>query len=181
MRDIKQTTRMTKMATLRHKGQRTLRNHLIHLASGLAPIRAELANQTEETNINYRGSPIVAGGKHSGGPRPGDAAPDVAGLSLHAALAEGTEHTLLQVGGAPRDAEPGVPASVRRVFVSEGTSSEPGYDLTLFDSEHRIQSRYGVSDEGALFAIRPDGYIGVKATQGETDATARYFEKVVSR
>jgi 2-polyprenyl-6-methoxyphenol hydroxylase-like FAD-dependent oxidoreductase len=180
-RVIQQTTRMTKMATLRHKGQRTLRNHLIHLASGLAPIRAELANQTEETNINYRGSPIVAGGKHSGGPRPGDAAPDVAGLSLHAALAEGTEHTLLQVGGAPRDTEPGVPASVRRVFVSEGTSSEPGYDLTLFDSEHRIQSRYGVSDEGALFAIRPDGYIGLRATQSETDATAGYFERVVSR
>jgi 2-polyprenyl-6-methoxyphenol hydroxylase-like FAD-dependent oxidoreductase len=180
-RVIQQTTRMTNMATLRHKGQRTLRNHLIHLASGLAPIRAELANQTEETNINYRGSPIVAGGKQSGGPRSGDAAPDVAGLSLHAALAEGTEHTLLQVGGAPREAEPGVPASVRRVFVSEGTSSEPGYDLTLFDSEHRIEGRYGVSDEGALFAIRPDGYIGLRATQSETDVTAGYFEKVVSR
>ena len=67
------------------------------------------------------------------------------------------------------------------VFVSEGTSSEPGYDLTSFDPEHRIQGRYVISDEGALFAIRPDGYIGVKATQGETDATARYFEKVVSR
>jgi len=100
---------------------------------------------------------------------------------LHAALAEGTEHTLLQIGGAPRDAEPGVPASVRRVFVSEGTSSEPGYDLTLFDPEHRIQGRYEVSDEGELFAIRPGGYIGLRATESETDATAGYFEKVVGR
>ena len=180
-RVIKQTTRMTDMATLRHKGQRTLRNHLIHLASGLAPIRAELANQVEETTINYRDSPVVAGAGRSGGPRPGDAAPDVAGLSLHAALAEGTGHTLLQIGGAPGAGGPGVPASVRRVFVSEGTSSEPGYDLTLFDPEHRIQGRYGVSDEGALFAIRPDGYIGLRATQSETDVTAGYFEKVVSR
>jgi 2-polyprenyl-6-methoxyphenol hydroxylase-like FAD-dependent oxidoreductase len=180
-RVIKQTTRMTNIATLRHKGQRTLRNHLLHLASGLAPIRAELAHQIEETDINYRGSPIVAGAGHSRGPKPGDAAPDVAGLSLHTALAEGTEHSLLQIGGEPRDAEPGVPGSVRRVFVSEGTSSEPGYDLTVFDPEHRIQRRYGVPDEGALFAIRPDGYIGLRANQGQTGATAGYFDKVVSR
>jgi 2-polyprenyl-6-methoxyphenol hydroxylase-like FAD-dependent oxidoreductase len=180
-RVIKQTTRMTTMATLHGKGARALRNHLVHLAAGLAPVRAELADQTEETNINYRDSPLVAGAEHAAGPKPGDAAPDVAGLSLHSVLADGTGHTLLQVGGAPAKPEWVERTAVRRVLVSDRTSSEPDYDVTVFDAEHRIQQRYGVAEEGALFAIRPDGYVGLRADVEDGGALAAYLDNVMSK
>jgi 2-polyprenyl-6-methoxyphenol hydroxylase-like FAD-dependent oxidoreductase len=58
-RVIEQTTRLTEIMTLHHEAERVLRDHLIHLAAGLAPLRREMAKQTEETDISYRGSPIV--------------------------------------------------------------------------------------------------------------------------
>jgi 2-polyprenyl-6-methoxyphenol hydroxylase-like FAD-dependent oxidoreductase len=78
-RVIEQTTRLTAMGTLSRPYERILRDHLIHLAAGLAPISREMARQMEETDISYRGSPIVEPGHDRGKPRPGDAAPDVAG------------------------------------------------------------------------------------------------------
>ena len=153
-RVIEQTTRMTAVGTLSHKSQRVLRNHLIHFAAGLAPLRRKLADQTEETEISYRDSPIVAQGRQGhGGPRPGDAAPDVPGLaggrSLHELLAEDSGHTLLEIG-AP-SSEPAA-QSLRRVTVTPD-----------IDPEGLVARRYGVDQAGRHFVIRPDGYIGLSA------------------
>ena len=68
-RVIAQTTRMTSIGTLSRRSERVLRDHLIHLAAGLAPFRQEMAREMEETGITYRRSPIVLGsGRHFGGP-----------------------------------------------------------------------------------------------------------------
>ncbi len=169
-RVIEQTTRMTALGTLQHKGVRTLRNHLIHLAAGLAPVRRKMADQIEETTISYRDSPIVArAAHHRDAPEPGDAAPDVPGLaggrSLHALLAEGAGHTLLQVG--PAKVEPAADSLDGLVVTPE------------IDPEGLVAERYGVGDHGGLFAIRPDGYVG--ARPADADELEAYLARIEKR
>ena len=169
-RVIEQTTRMTALGTLQHKGVRTLRNHLIHLAAGLAPVRRKMADQIEETTISYRDSPIVARAAHQrDAPEPGDAAPDVPGLaggrSLHALLAERAGHTLLQVG--PAKVEPAAESLDGLVVTPE------------IDPEGLVAERYGVGDHGGLFAIRPDGYVG--ARPADADELEAYLARIEKR
>ncbi len=152
-RVIAQTTRMTAVGTLSHKSERVLRNHLIHFAAGLAPLRRKMAEQTEETDISYRDSPIVARDPHRhGGPDPGEAAPDVAGLadgrSLHELLAEGRGHTLLQIGPASQEIEAN---GLHRLLISPD-----------IDPEGFVAQRYGAGEGAGLFVIRPDGYLGAR-------------------
>jgi hypothetical protein len=186
-RVIKQTTRLTEMATLSRPYERAIRDHLLHLASGLAPLRREMAKQTEETDIGYRGSPIVGAGHNRRGPRPGDAAPDVPGLSaggsFHRLLSEGTEHTLLYIARTPRDldgdrfagaASPQA-ASARRVVVATEEIDESWVDSSIADPEGRVAHRYGVGQHGEIFAIRPDGYIGMRARINDHDQLQAYF------
>ena len=95
---IGHTTALTRVGTMRRRGARELRNHALHLATGLASIHRRLADQVEETAINYHLSAIVAddGHHHRGTIRAGDAAPEATmedGSSLHALLAERTGHT----------------------------------------------------------------------------------------
>ncbi len=187
-RVIEMTTRLTEIMTLDHETERVLRDYVIHIAAGLAPVRHEFAAQTEETNISYRGSPIVAApGHYRRGPRPGDAAPDVPGLpaggSLHQLLSEGTGHTLLYIARTPRDLDGDrlmvatLPraASVRRVVVAADEVVGPSVDVSVADTEGRISRRYGVGEHGEVFAIRPDGYIGTRARIDDLGRLRDYF------
>jgi 2-polyprenyl-6-methoxyphenol hydroxylase-like FAD-dependent oxidoreductase len=186
-RVIRQTTRLTEMATLSRPYERAIRDHLLHLASGHAPVRREMAKQTEETDIGYRGSPIVEAGHNRGGPRPGDAAPDVPGLSaggsFHRLLSEGMEHTLLYIARTPRDldgdrfagfASPQA-ASARRVVVATEEVDESWVDSSIVDPEGLVAHRYSVGKHGEIFAIRPDGYIGMRARIDDHDRLLDYF------
>ena len=83
---IEQTTRMTNMGTLDHRMQQLLRNTALHVAGGLPPVRRLVASQLEETDLNYRRSPIVAGQNRRSGVRPGDSAPDVGNSGLRERL-----------------------------------------------------------------------------------------------
>jgi 2-polyprenyl-6-methoxyphenol hydroxylase-like FAD-dependent oxidoreductase len=85
---IKITTATTDAGTVTSPLVRRLRNSAVRVASGLAPIAHALADETEETRVAYRHSPIVGpahGSRHS--PQPGDAAPDVAAVKLCKTLA----------------------------------------------------------------------------------------------
>ena len=117
-------------------------------------MRKRLADQVEETAINYHLSAIVSddGHHHRGTVRAGDAAPEVTmedGRSLHAVLAERTGHTMLHVGAEP-----------------------PPFEAMLVPPGGAVAERYGLVD-GATVAIRPDGYVGLVASKdGETGAGA---------
>ena len=152
---IRQTTELTRMAVMRHRGARELRNRALHLATGLAPIRRRLADQVEETAINYHLSAIVAddGHHHRGTVRAGDAAPEAKmedGSSLHELLASRTGHTILHVGKSP-----------------------PPFDAVLVPPGGAVADRYRLVD-GATVAIRPDGYLGLVASKDGERALERY-------
>ena len=178
-RVIKQTTRLTTAGTLKHPLARELRNHALGLATALAPVQHMLADQIEETDIAYRDSPIVGPSDRRKGPQPGYAAPEVAGIapSLHTALAGATGHTALYVAGANEvPTAPAAGGGLRRLLVA---ASDPGtFDGVLMDPERRVAERYGIGSEGGLVLVRPDGYIGLRASLDDEAAVASYFAAV---
>jgi 2-polyprenyl-6-methoxyphenol hydroxylase-like FAD-dependent oxidoreductase len=169
-RVIRQSTRLTSLATLESTLARRLRDHAVRLATGLAPVQHVLADQVEETDIAYRDSPIVTG-PHGPrrAPRPGDAAPDVPGLGLHSALAAGTGHTALYVAGAGEAPRPVAGEGLRHVLVWD--TDPGGFDAVLSDPGGRAAERYGTG----LVLVRPDGYIGLCADLGDGDAVESYL------
>ena len=138
-RVIKVTTAATGAGTIDHPLARRLRDELLGVAVGLAPVAHRIAAEMEETRLNYRRSPIVAGRRFGPGPRPGDIAP------VLGPPADG--HAVLEVGSAvpdPRDA-------------------------------------YGFGASGGIAVVRPDGYIGLLARRGDTQAVDAYFDRMGSR
>ena len=178
-RVIKQTTRITTVGTLPHELERKLRNFAIHFATGFAPIQSRLADQTEETDVAYRDSAIVATGRADrGGPRPGDAAPDVPGIepSLHSVLAAGVDHTALYIAGTHVTPTPLALEGVRQVAVAAG--GDEGFDAVIADPDRRIAARYSVGVTGELVLVRPDGYIGLRTSLDDARGVAGYFAAI---
>ena len=164
-RVIRAANTLTRAATLRGDRRRALRNRLLPLVLGVGPVNRRAAAMIEETDIAYRNSPIVAPGERLGrGPQPGDSAPDVAGAvagrSLHDVLAGHTGHTLVRIGGAA------APPTAFGVPVE--TVAADGADAAR---------RYRAG-EGAVFVVRPDGYLGARAEAGDGATLERYFAMV---
>jgi hypothetical protein len=179
-RVIEQTTRMTDIGTVHHELERKLRNHALHLAAALSPIRSRLADQTEEIDVGYRDSEIVGSGRSGhGGPWPGEAAPDVPGLDapLHRALAAGSGHTALYVAGADGPTAPLALDGLRHVLAGGDGSS---FDEVIADPERRVAERYGVGHAGGLVLVRPDGYIGMRANLGDEYSVTEYLARIVA-
>ncbi|MDO8211179.1 FAD-dependent monooxygenase [Conexibacter sp. CPCC 206217] len=184
-RVIELSTKLTDAATLKGTFARKLRNHVVHLATGLAPVQHALANETEEVDVAYRDSPVVAG-RSSRRLHPGDAAPDVAGTELRIALLGGSDaraaHTIVSIapanGGAP--ALPGSNGSsvadIRHVLVIESITHASGFDAIVPDPDGLIAERYGVGAHGGTVVVRPDGYVGLIAALDDEAAVGRYFD-----
>jgi 2-polyprenyl-6-methoxyphenol hydroxylase-like FAD-dependent oxidoreductase len=179
---IRQTTRLTTVGALSSPLARRLRDTALHVATGLAPVQHAMAEQVEETRVAYRDSPVVAGPRgHHGGPRPGDAAPDVPGLTpaLHTVLARGTGHTALYIAGADGAAAPATRAEgvERRVVVGDLAVDAP-VDVRIADPARSAARRYGVGDRGGLVLVRPDGYVGLRAALDGDEAVAGYLAAI---
>ena len=185
-RVIEASTRVTDAGTVHNELARRLRNHAIHLATALEPIRMRLADGTEEIDVAYRDSPIVArhGHRHhSHGPHPGESAPDVPGVqpALHTVLAAGTGHTALYVAGSDGPSQrPALDVDVRHVLVGDDVAAaaeaQPGaYDAVVADPERAVAERYGLGGHGGPVLVRPDGYIGLHARFGDDDAVVAYL------
>ena len=50
----------------------------------------------------------------------------------------------------------------------------------LVDPERRVAERYGIGSEGGLVAVRPDGYIALRAGLGDEAALASYLAAVTN-
>lgn len=197
-RVIEQTTRITNLGTMDNRLARTLRNTVVHLATRLPAVRRTVAEQLAETDLSYRSSPLVAGRGGSGGLRPGDCAPAVAGTRLWPLLVDGTDPaggatgTLALVFGPPAaDDEAGsaVLAGLRRIRVAAAPvtgAAEPGDHAgdavgdgrdtdgaVLDDPDGRIAHRYGARP-GDVVLVRPDGYVGFVGALADSAAIARY-------
>jgi 2-polyprenyl-6-methoxyphenol hydroxylase-like FAD-dependent oxidoreductase len=176
---IEFSTRLTTAGTLDHAATRWIRDHVLHAATGLAPIRHVLADQVEETTLGYRYSPVVTDGHpHHAKLRAGDHAPHIEGApgdELRAVARSSTGHVLLTVA-APGGSAPAAAADgACRVLVADDAGAVAGYDAVIADPGRSVAARYGFPHGGRV-VIRPDGYLGLV---GGLDAdVAGYFARI---
>jgi hypothetical protein len=164
---IRVTTATTDAGTATNPLVRRLRNRAMRVASGLSPIAHALAEETEETRVAYRDSPIVASSHRSQrGPQPGDAAPDVGAVDLHRTLARATGQTALSIAARGQIPEPIADSSIQRhVLVTDTPAPTSAFDDVITDPDRAVAARYGTDQHGGLFVIRPDGYIASRSFQ----------------
>ena len=187
-RVIKDTTRLTNLATVSSPAERAVRNFLVRVATGFPAVRKAVVDETEETDLAYRDSPILDGtSARHGGPSAGEAAPDVAGLgegvALHTLLAANLDHTVVHVAGAGAIPEPAPasargPKGTRRLLFCDAPVDTTGYDRIVVDPDRRVASRYGLGEEPGIIVVRPDGYIGL--ITAEETAVERYFSRITT-
>jgi hypothetical protein len=164
---IKVTTATTDAGTATNPLIRRLRNRAVRVASGLSPVAHILAEETEETRVTYRTSPIVEPSHRSHrSPKPGDAAPDVAAVNLHHTLARATGQTALYIAGRGQVPEPIAASNIQRhVLVTGAGAPRPAFNEVIPDPDRAVAARYGTGENGGLFVIRPDGYIASRSDQ----------------
>ena len=164
---IKVTTATTDVGTATNPLVRRLRNRAVRVASGLSPIAHILAEETEETRVTYRTSPIVERSHRSHrSPQPGDAAPDVAAVNLHHTLARATGQTALYIAGRGQVPEPIAASNIQRhVLVTDAEAPKSAFNEVIPDPDRAVAARYGTGENGGLFVIRPDGYIASRSDQ----------------
>jgi 2-polyprenyl-6-methoxyphenol hydroxylase-like FAD-dependent oxidoreductase len=164
---IKVTTATTAAGTETNPLVRRLRNCGVRVASGVSPIAHMLAEETEETRITYRDSPIVESSSRSHhGPQPGDAAPDVAAVNLHHTLARASGPTALYIAKRGHIPQPVAADNIERhVLITEAEAPETAFNEVIPDPDRAVARRYGTGDKGGLFVIRPDGYIASRSNQ----------------
>jgi 2-polyprenyl-6-methoxyphenol hydroxylase-like FAD-dependent oxidoreductase len=142
-----------------------------------------------ELNIDYRSSPIVAGGPDNGSVGPGDRLPDLGPVQLPGADAQRLHelthrpgHTLLALAREERASElPALLTELERLATSS----------TLFDTAFAFATQFqsppvGIVDPAAadslgvsgltLLAVRPDRHIGFRADRAHTAGLRRYAE-----
>jgi FAD binding domain len=164
---IKVTTATTDGGTVTNPLVRRLRNRAVRVASGLSPIAHMLAEETEETRIAYRNSPIVEPSHRSHrSPQPGDAAPDVAAVKLYHALARATGQTALYIAERGQIPQPIAAGNIQRhVLVTDAEAPESAFNEVIPDPDRAVAARYSTGENGGLFVIRPDGYIASRSDQ----------------
>ena len=149
---LKVTGRVTEMAMLENKLAQEVRNHMAHLILGLTSMRKLAANLVSEVAVGYTHSPLNGG---HGDPAPGKRAP------------------------IPVDEPPVGAGDAARFAVFGDADGMPAGFLQKYASVAEQKLRAPFAD-GGLWVVRPDGYTGLAAKQGEWDAVARYFDAIIA-
>ena len=155
-------------------------------STAFAPDRARDA-RTSQLDLNYRGCSLsVEAGVASKLIRAGDRAPDAAGLRGSNGtmrrlfdLLQGTHTTVLVFGNdlppALATALDGFGDAVRlmRIIIAGEEAMDAWVDAQ--GEAHRLYAPF----PDMLFAIRPDGYIGLTGSTDDHDELARYLRRIV--
>ena len=201
------TDRVTRIATFHDPVAQVIRDHLISLFAGhgVRVFAERLASRNAELAVDYTGSPIVAEDEYSfpprilrAGPKAGERAPDG---ELQSPAAEKTQlfrlfrdpgHCLLlfagpdsstsaralaQIASAVRDEYADLISSY---MIVTGKSAPAGFARTeslLFDREGLVHRRYG-ADVACLYLVRPDGYIGFRASPPRLERLEEYLTRI---
>ena len=179
------------VAALRDVGMRAVTNW--------GPLRTRAQAAMAGTSTAYAGSPIVSqDGRWRAGPRPGEFAVDVDGLTtidwhsvrLHAHWVGEVRHRLLILPGlatSPDSLRPAlrlrdhVDARWGDVVRTEVVGTQPG-DLTtatLLDLTGVLHRRYG-AEHGGVYLIRPDGHVAYRGDRIDVMALDRYLTAVIT-
>jgi len=153
------TERGLKVATVSNPILEKLRDTFAPIITKLPPVQQAAMGFITETAIEYRSSSIVVDYGGDGHLRAGDRLPD---LSLRNG---GLQSTLLQDWTTPR----------HRVFglnLDEDDIETLRNDLRHADVIHLAtadldaEGRYLLGDDGKMFVLRPDGYVGFRGRMG---------------
>jgi len=64
------------------------------------------------------------------------------------------------------------------VAVATEEFDESPFDAAVVDPEGSVARRYGVGDHGELFAVRPDGYVGLRTRIDDPSRLRDYVAKL---
>jgi hypothetical protein len=153
------TERGLRLATISNPVLEWLRDTLAPVISILPPIQHTALGFISETGIQYRGSSIVADYGGDGHLRAGDRLPDLSLKDGHG------RSTLLNGWTSPR----------HRIFALNLDSDDigtmragvPGADVVaLATANLDHEGRKLLGDDGKIFVLRPDGYLGFRSPMG---------------
>ena len=150
---LKAADRLTTVATLKNPVAQSLRNVVGHVVLGLPRVTHAVAGTMSEVAIHYPESPLNGPGLHDG-PQPGERVAPVAGQRP-----VGSGDTPLFGLLAERGPE-----------TEELTRRFAG----LLDPEVRPPLR-----AGAIWLVRPDGYVAMAAEQGGWDEVGDYLDRLL--
>jgi hypothetical protein len=193
---LTQTDRMTRVGLTKNPLVKTLRNHLAPVVMALPVAQRQLGSRIAELTINYRGSPIVAERRLSGGPAAGEHAPD-ADVSLGSVVHRLTEffrhgsHTLLLFSGSsPSDKALqtllDLGERVRQqwptlvvphlLVASNAWATKAGGRPPLVDVRGSAQKAYGAK-AACLYLVRPDGYVAFRGPASAGEALLAHLSR----
>jgi 2-polyprenyl-6-methoxyphenol hydroxylase-like FAD-dependent oxidoreductase len=145
--------RMTEVAMLRGDFKQSIRNHLMSLVFGMAPVRQKAADVLTELSIGYPKSPLTENGSHGGGPDAGQRAPI-------------------------RNGEPPIGAGRTPLFALSGDRGKEAMQLIAKYAgllEPNVRRPYG---EDGLWLVRPDGYVALATRHDRFSEVAEYLDRI---
>ncbi len=153
---LRDSGRLTSVATLRGSFLQTLRNHATSLALRLASVQRAIMNTMAEVSIGYSNGPLNRAEKsHHSGPATGERAPVA------------TSDSPVGSGDSPRfalfaEADPaGATLFARHSGLLEPATRPP------FDTD-------------GIWLVRPDGYVAMAANAGDWDKVSAYLDWIVT-
>jgi 2-polyprenyl-6-methoxyphenol hydroxylase-like FAD-dependent oxidoreductase len=182
----------TKFINLRNPVSVEVRNLAIRVVSQLG-ISAHMARNFSMLEVAYPDSPLCEEhGRTNHGPRAGERAPDAACVVTNEGVQQrlfecwksDARHQLLVFAGrqqqGPRLAElqafaQKLPADLVHATVIVLAQSDYAPDA-LIDSEGQAHEAYA-AESGALYLVRPDGYVAFRGSLEDTDALLGYLGK----
>ena len=153
------TERGLKLATIANPIMERARDVLAPIVTMLPVVKRNAAGFISETAIEYRSSSVVRDYGGDGHLRAGDRLPD---LPLHN---PGVRSTLLADWTSPRHQVIGLNLDKDDIKTLE--QSFPRADVfPLSSNELNYEGKHLLGDDGKLFVLRPDGYVGFRAPMG---------------
>jgi 2-polyprenyl-6-methoxyphenol hydroxylase-like FAD-dependent oxidoreductase len=164
------TERGLKLATTTNPVLEKARDILAPLLTMLDPVQHRAVGFISETAIEYRSSSIVHDYGGDGHLRAGDRVPD---LALHGAS---RQTSLLEGWTAPRHRVFGL--NLDQADIQSMRADLPNADvvaLATTDLEHEGRRLFG--DDGKIFVLRPDGYLGFRSPMGFRVELLKYAQQ----
>jgi 2-polyprenyl-6-methoxyphenol hydroxylase-like FAD-dependent oxidoreductase len=153
---LRDSGRLTSVATLRGSLLQSLRNHAASLALRLAPVQRAIMNTMAEVSIGYPNGPLNRAGKsrHSGPP---------AGARAPVAT---SDHPVGS-GSRPR-------------FALFAQSDPAGATLFARHSDLLEPETRPPFDTDGIWLVRPDGYVAMTANTGDWESVSAYLDWIAT-
>jgi 2-polyprenyl-6-methoxyphenol hydroxylase-like FAD-dependent oxidoreductase len=153
---LRDSGRLTTIATLRGSFLQTLRNHATSLALRLVPVQRAIMNTMAEVSIGYPNGPLNRAEKsHHSGPAAGERAPVAA-----------SDHPV-GPGNRPR-------------FVLFAQADRAGDTLFVRHRDLLEPETRPPFDTDGIWLVRPDGYVAMTANTGDWDKVSAYLDWIAT-